>query len=142
MRASRGAVPGGAAAQSLSSLNAELSALSPRVSAAISGSDYAEAGEVVNSLDRAESDFARLAEGSRGDRGALLGTYEQLEEMLGRMHTAFKQKKDECIAQIERVQCDYDEPEQISLRALYPLSWLRYQGSFLYGSQSATAPSA
>jgi hypothetical protein len=130
---------GRAAAQSLSALNAELSQLSPRVSAAISGSDYAEAGEVVGRLDQAEANFAKIAEGLRADKSSLAGTYERLEQMLDRMYTAFKQKKEDCIAQVDSTQCDYDQPEQISLRALYPLSWLRYQGSFIYASQPSMA---
>ena len=55
------------------------------------------------------------------------------------MYTAFKQKKEDCLAQVETAQCNYDEPEQISLRALYPLSWLRYQGSFYFANQPSMA---
>ncbi len=55
------------------------------------------------------------------------------------MYSAFKQKKEDCLARIETTQCNYDEPEQVSLRALYPLSWLRYQGSFIFANQPSTA---
>jgi len=132
-------VSGRANAQSLSALNGELSALAPRVSAATSGADYAEANEVVAQLDQAEANFAKIAENLRADKGSLAGTYERLEELLDRMYTAFKQKKEDCLAQVETTQCNYDEPEQISLRALYPLSWLRYQGSFIFANQPSMA---
>jgi hypothetical protein len=47
--------------------------------------------------------------------------------MLDRMYSAYRKKKDDCIAQIDNGgQCDYDQPEQLALRALYPLSWLRF----------------
>jgi tetratricopeptide (TPR) repeat protein len=43
------------------------------------------------------------------------------------MYQAYRKKKDDCIAQIDNGgQCDYDQPEQLALRALYPLSWLRF----------------
>ena len=63
-------VSGRANAQSLSALNGELSALAPRVSAATSGADYAEANEVVAQLDQAEANFAKIAENLRADKGA------------------------------------------------------------------------
>jgi len=133
------AVSGRAWAQSLSALNGELSELAPRVSAAASGNNYDEANEVVAQLDRAEANFAKIAEGLKTDKSSLTGTYERLEELLDRMYTAFKQKKENCLAQIETAQCDYDEPEQVSLRALYPLSWLRYQGSFIFANEPSVA---
>ena len=57
------------------------------------------------------------------------------------MYTTYKQKKDDCIAQISNggAQCDYDQPEQLSLQALYPLSWLRFQGAVLQASQPEQA---
>jgi tetratricopeptide (TPR) repeat protein len=47
--------------------------------------------------------------------------------MLYRMQTAWSKKNDDCIAQIDNGgQCDYDKPEQLALRAAYPLAWLRF----------------
>ena len=43
------------------------------------------------------------------------------------MQTAWSKKKDECIDTIDNGgQCDYDKPEQLALRAAYPLAWLRF----------------
>ena len=126
-------------AQSLSALNGELSRLAPRVSSSISSTNYEEATDVVSQLDSAEANFAKIAESGRIDKGAVMETYERLEELLNRMYTAFKQKKEDCLAHAESGQCDYDDAEQVSLRALYPLSWLRYQGSFLYANEPSTA---
>lgn len=132
-------MPSRAGAQSLSALNGELSRLAERVSAATSGSSYEQANEVVGQLDKAENDFARIAEGGKADKGSLLETYERLESMLSRMYNTFKQRKEDCLAHVETQQCDYDDAEQTSLRALYPLSWLRYQGSFLYANEPSVA---
>ena len=61
------------------------------------------------------------------DKGALIPLYHQLESMLDRMDTGYSKKKDDCIAQIDNGgQCDYDKPEQLALRAAYPLAWLRF----------------
>ncbi len=133
------AVSSRAHAQSLSALNNELSGLASQVSAAAAGNNYDEANDVVARLDQAEATFAKIAENSRGDKESLVGTYARLEELLGRMYSAFKQKKEDCLARIETTQCNYDEPEQVSLRALYPLSWLRYQGSFIFANEPSTA---
>ena len=47
--------------------------------------------------------------------------------MLDRMQTVYSKKKDDCIAQIDNGgQCDYDQPEQLALKAAYPLAWLRF----------------
>src|SRR6266849_5528191 len=35
--------------------------------------------------------------------------------------------------------CDYEQPEQIALRALYPLSWLRFEGATLYAGEPSMA---
>jgi len=126
-------------AQSLSALNNELSGLASRVSEASSGTNYEEANDVVGQLDRAEANFAKIAESGKADKASLMETYERLEELLNRMYTAFKQKKEDCLAHVETAQCDYDDAEQTSLRALYPLSWLRYQGSFLFANEPSTA---
>ena len=118
--------PGIAGAQSLGELDQRLSALAPQVDEATANSGAASG--VVSQLDQAESDFARIAENSRVDRDAMLSAYTRLDRMLDRIYTAYQKRKDACIAQIDNGgTCDYEQPEQIALRALYPLSWLRFE---------------
>ena len=79
------------------------------------------ASEAITQLDAAESEFGGIADDSR-NKAALLDTYERLESMLNRMYTTYQRKKDQCIEVINNGgNCDYDEPEQLALRALYPL---------------------
>jgi tetratricopeptide (TPR) repeat protein len=114
-----------AAAQSASQLESELGSLSGQMGSAESNASTAD--QVIGRLDSAESDFAKLTSSGKVDKGALIPLYRQLDSMLDRMQTAWSKKKDDCIAQIDNGgQCDYDQPEQLSLRAAYPLSWLRF----------------
>jgi len=114
-----------AAAQSVGELESELSSLSGQMSSAESNDSTAD--QVITRLDNAEGTFAKLTSSGKVDKGALIPLYHQLESMLDRMDTAFAKKKDDCIAQIDNGgQCDYDKPEQLSLRAAYPLAWLRF----------------
>ncbi len=77
-----------------------------------------------------EATFAKLASAGKVDKGALIPMYHQLDSMLDRMYNTYRKKKDDCIAQMDSgAQCDYDKPEQYALRALYPLSWLRFQAA-------------
>ncbi len=49
--------------------------------------------------------------------------------MLNQMYTTYQRVKDACIETIDNGgTCNYDQPEQLALRALYPLSWLRFEG--------------
>jgi thioredoxin-like negative regulator of GroEL len=122
---------GVAAADSLSALNQRLDAVEPQVSQAVS--DPALASSVINRLDEDEAEFAQLAESSHYSRDRLLDTYSRLEDMLNRMYTTYNGKKEACIRIIDNGgSCDYDSPERLALRAVYPLSWLRFQGSMLY----------
>jgi hypothetical protein len=122
---------------SLAGLNSRLNALEPRVNEALS--NPAAARSVVSELDTAEGEFEEIANG-RESRSQLIETYLQLESMLNRIYQAYQHKKDQCIAQIDAGgNCDYDEPEQIALRALYPLSWLHYRGALLYSNDPALA---
>jgi len=117
-----------ARAQSIEELNSRLSDLEPKVNAALS--NESQAPEVVSELDRAEADFAKVASNPKVDKAALVPAYQRLESMIERLYSTYKKKKDDCIAQIDQGgQCDYDAPEQIALRAVYPLSWLRFQGA-------------
>ena len=126
-----------ASAQSLGELNRRISALEPQVSAG--ESNPAVASEAIAQLDAAEADFARVAEGARPS-SALLSAYDQLEGMLNRMYTLYQKKKDACIETLDQGgSCEYDQSEQLALRALYPLSWLRFEGAGLYADQPATA---
>lgn len=125
------------AGASLSGLNARLSALEPRVTEAVS--NPAAASSVISELDTAEGEFEEAANG-RVSRGALLETYVQLESMLNRIYQTYQHKKDACVAQIDAGgNCDYDQPEQLALRALYPLSWLHYRGALLYSDDPTLA---
>ncbi|MDO8434621.1 MAG: hypothetical protein Q7S58_19670 [Candidatus Binatus sp.] len=123
------ALSGGiAAAQSLADLNGQLAGLSGEMSAA--ESNEATADQVIGKLDAAEATFAKLASAGKVDKGALIPMYRQLDSMLDKMYTTYRKKKDDCIAQMDSgSQCDYDKPEQYALRALYPLSWLRFQAA-------------
>ncbi len=126
-----------ARAQSLGELNRKLDALEPEV--AEGATNPAVASGAISELDSAESDFARLADGARST-SQLLAAYDRLEEMLNRMYTVYQRRKDECIEQIDNGgNCDYDQPEQLALRALYPLSWLRFEGASLYADEPETA---
>src|SRR5579863_5727331 len=114
-----------AAAQSASQLESELGSLSGQMSSAESNDSTAD--QVISHLDAAEADFAKLTSSGKVDKGALVPVYRQLDSMLDRMQTAWSKKKDDCIAQIDNGgQCDYDQPEQLALRAAYPLAWLRF----------------
>ena len=85
-------------------------------------SNASTADQVITRLDSAEGTFAKLTSSGKVDKGALIPVYRQLESMLDRMQTAWSKKKDDCIAQIDNGgQCDYDQPEQLALRAAYPL---------------------
>lgn len=126
-----------ALAQSLSSLDRRLNEIEPQVSAGVHNPDTAS--EAIQRLDEAEAEFAQIAE-SRNDREALLATYGRLEAMLSRMYTTYQNAKDACIETIDNGgTCNYDQPEQLALRALYPLSWLRFEGASLYSSDPARA---
>src|SRR5271156_6715759 len=114
-----------AAAQSASQLSDELSSLSGQMSSAESNQSTAD--QVINRLDSAEADFAKLTSSGKVDKGALIPIYHQLDSMLDRMETVWSKKKDDCITTIDNGgQCDYDTPEQYALRAAYPLAWLRF----------------
>jgi len=116
---------GVAAAQSAGQLEEELSSLSGQLSSAESNESTAD--QVISRLDNAEGTFAKLSSSGKVDKGALIPVYRQLESMLDRMDTTYAKKKDDCIATIDAGgQCDYDKPEQLALRAAYPLAWLRF----------------
>ena len=56
--------------------------------------------------------------------------------MLDQLYQTYQNRKDACINTIDHGgNCDYEEPEQLALRALYPLSWLKFEGAALYRSQ-------
>lgn len=121
-------------------LNARLSALEPQVEQAVS--DPAAADGVIEQLNQAEADFERLADSRRVGRGQLLDIYLRLEPMLSRIYRAYEQKKDACVSQIDAGgNCDYTQPEQLALRAVYPLSWLHYRGALLYSDDPGMARS-
>ena len=122
---------------SLSGLNSRLNALEGRVGEALE--NPSAASSLISKLDTAEGEFEEAANG-RVSRGELMDSYVQLESMLNRIYQNYQHKKDACIAQIDAGgNCDYDQPEQLALRALYPLSWLHYRGALLYRDDPAMA---
>lgn len=126
-----------ASAQSLSELNRKIDALEPQVAEGVDNPEVAS--ETIRQLDAAEAEFARVAEGARIN-STLMSTYDRLESMLNRMYTTYTKKKDTCIESVDAGgTCDYTQPEQLALRALYPLSWLRFEGAALYAKEPATA---
>src|SRR5579863_762570 len=123
-----------AAAQTLGALNQRLDEIEPLVRQGMTNADAAS--NAINQLDETEADFAKVAENGHVGQVELLGTYSRLESMLDRMYTTYQHQKDVCINTIDNGgNCDYDLPEQLALRALYPLSWLRFEGATLYSSQ-------
>src|SRR6516225_753558 len=127
-----------ATAQTLRGLNETLDQIEPAAAQGVSNPDAAS--EAIDRLDQAEADFARVAEGGRVDQDELLMTYQRLERMLDQMYQTYQNRKDACINTIDRGgNCDYEVPEQLALRALYPLSWLKFEGAALYKSQPSQA---
>ncbi len=122
------------AAQTLRALNETLDQIEPAVTQGLSNSGVAS--DAIDRLDQAEADFARLAEQGREDPEQLLTTYQRLERMLDRMYQTYQKRKDDCINIIDHGgNCDYEQPEELALRALYPLSWLKFEGALLYKSE-------
>jgi len=130
-----------ARAQSIESLNAEVSAMEPQVQSALS--NQGSASGVIQKLDDLETAFAKVAQ-KAGDKGALVGIYDRLEGMLNKMYEGYKQKKEDCINSMQNgTECDYSVPEQLSLQAQYPLSWLRFQGATsIFGDNPSQAKKA
>jgi tetratricopeptide (TPR) repeat protein len=109
-----------------------LGSLQTRVQQGVS--DPRVASEVINELDADEGTFAHFTTVPGASRADLLEAYNLLEQMLGRMYETYHRKHDQCITDIGNgnVNCDYSMLEQLELRALYPLSWLRFHGSILF----------
>lgn len=130
---------GAAHAQSASQLSAQVAEVASRVSSA--ESNESAAGQVISELDRLEALYAKVASEPSTNQMALEPSYHQLESALSTLYNTYKKKKDDCIAQIDAGgQCDYSVPEQLSLQALYPLSWLRFQGATsVYANNEAQA---
>ncbi|MGH7779172.1 MAG: tetratricopeptide repeat protein [Candidatus Binataceae bacterium] len=130
-------VAGAVRAQSLGDIQSQLNGIQGKLASA--RTDPTTAGEVISNLDRLEAQFAKVSSSGKVDRSALGPTYNQIDDALSTMYTTWKQKKDDCIAQIDNGgQCDYTEPEKLSLQALYPLSWLRFQGATTVYSNDST----
>ncbi len=127
---------GTSSAQGVVELNAEISAAEGQIGSAESNPQTASS--VIERLDKAEALFAKSANDPKVDKGSLVGPYSRLESMLNRMYTTYRNRKDACIEQVSAgTECDYTEAEQLSLRALYPLSWLRYQAAVSLFSNDA-----
>ncbi len=126
-------------AQSVSQLSEQVSAAAAKVPAA--ESNESTAGQVISELDRLEALYAKVASEPSTNQMALEPVYNQLESSLSTLYNTYKKKKDDCINQIDAGgQCDYSVPEQLGLQALYPLSWLRFQGATsVYANNEAQA---
>ena len=123
-------------AESLAEFEQRLEAMQTRVAAA--DSDPQRAGEVIDELDRAEAAFADFTLDPNANPRLLRAAYDQLEGMLDGIYQTYHRKHDECLKIIGNGgQCDYEQPEQLELRALYPLSWLRFHGNVLFRDQAA-----
>ncbi|MBV8770915.1 MAG: hypothetical protein JO166_01115, partial [Deltaproteobacteria bacterium] len=126
--------PRSALAQTLRGLNETLDQIEPGVAQGVT--NPGAASDAIDRLDQAEADFARIAEQGRVGQEQLLETYHRLEQMLDQMYQTYQRRKDACINTIDHGgNCDYEQPEQLALRALYPLSWLKFEGAILYKSQ-------
>jgi hypothetical protein len=127
-----------ATAQTLRGLNETVDQVEPIV--AQGTSNPGAASDAIDRLDQAEADFAQIVERGRVDQAELLVTYQRLARMLDQMYRTYQRRKDACINTIDHGgNCDYEEPEQLALRALYPLSWLKFEGAALYKSQPSQA---
>jgi hypothetical protein len=120
---------GAAYAQSAGELSREISSLSGEMSSAMNSN--AAAQSLVDKLDHAEADFAKIASNPKANKAELLPLYDRLESMLSQLKDTYQKKKDDCINQIDQggAQCDYSAPEQVGLAAAYPLAWLRFTGA-------------
>src|SRR6202050_5971194 len=98
---------GVARAQSLETLNSEISAAESQMSGAMNSDSQAQS--VVEKLDNAEKTFAQLSSSAKVNKAQLQPAFDQLESMLARIHDWYAQKKDDCIDQIDNggAQCDY-----------------------------------
>src|SRR6202158_4082827 len=103
-------------------------ASTPYCSRPCAANGFVWAGSLLLGRGGVRAERAPQRAGVTSQRGELIETYLQLESMLNRIYQAYQHKKDACIAQIDAGgNCDYDQPEQLALRAIYPLSWLPYQ---------------
>jgi lipopolysaccharide biosynthesis regulator YciM len=116
-------------AQSVGDLSREVNSLSGELSSALHSDSAAQS--MVEKLDHAEADFAKIANNPKANKAELLPLYDRLESMLSQLKETYQKKKDDCIAQIDQggAQCDYSAPEQVGLAAAYPLAWLRFTGA-------------
>jgi len=126
-------------ADSVAQLSEQVAQVVAKVPSAESNEQVA--GQVISELDRLEAQYAKVAQETSTNQMALEPVYHQLESALNTMYNTYKKKKDDCIAQIDNGgQCDYSVAEQLSLQALYPLSWLRFQGATsVYANNEAQA---
>jgi len=126
-----------AAAEGLREFVEHLSVMDSRVRQGLT--DPHVASEVINELDADEGTFAHFTVISGENRVELLDAYTRLDRMLGQMYETYRKKHDACLMSIGNgaVDCDYNLLEQLELRALYPLSWLRFHGSILFSSPEA-----
>jgi len=127
-------VAGAADNQTLEEFNQRLLASEARLGPALNNPQAA--GTMAQELDRDEAQFANYTADPRADAGQLMLAYQRLNGMLEQLYRTWRDKHDACLTTIGNGgQCDYEQPEQLELRTLYPLSWLRFHASVLFRSQ-------
>jgi len=125
-----------AGSQGLGEFVEHLTAMESRMNQALGNPRVA--GDVISELDADEGTFAHFTAVSGESRAELLDAYHLLDRMLGQIYETYRRKHDECLTAMGNgVECDYNTLEILELRALYPLSWLRFHGSILFSSPEA-----
>ena len=121
-------------AEGLGGFLGHLTSMEPRANEALSNPRIAI--EVISELDRDEGVFAHFTAVSGLSRVELIDAYHMLDRMLGQLYETYRRKHDACLVSIGNGgACDYDQLEQLELRALYPLSWLRFHGAVLFNQR-------
>ncbi|HLH78103.1 MAG TPA: tetratricopeptide repeat protein [Candidatus Binataceae bacterium] len=121
-------------AQTLEEFNQRLLASETRLGSALNDPRAGEA--MAEELDRDEAQFANYTADPRASTAQLGLAYQRLDGMLEKLYRTWRDKHNACLTTIGNGgQCDYEQPEQLELRTLYPLSWLRFHASVLFRSQ-------
>lgn len=122
--------------QPLEEFNQQLLATQARLGPALNNPRLA--GAMAEELDRDEAKFADYTADPRASADQLNVAYQRLGGMLEQLYRTWRDKHNACLTTIGNGgQCDYEQPEQLELRTLYPLSWLRFHASVLFRSQPA-----
>jgi len=116
---------GAAQPVTLDEFNSKLSALEPKVAAALS--DPARTRSLARRLDRDETTLAQLAADPTSSRDGLQQAFHSLQGMLALIYVAYEQRAEQCM--MSPGQCDYGTAEEIALDAEYPLAWSEFEAA-------------